>query len=124
MSNKVKIIIGTCLTLGVAIIIGTIIAINNKTYTVTFDSNGGSFVPLLVVKTGKTVSKPDNPTRDGYEFVSWNYNNSEFDFSTIIKEDMTLKAVWKEIAKEVIKYTVTFTVSPTAFESNTLDRSE
>lgn len=110
MSNKVKIIIGTCLTLGVAIIIGTIIAINNKTYTVTFDSNGGSFVPLLVVKTGKTVSKPDNPTRDGYEFVSWNYNNSEFDFSTIIKEDMTLKAVWKEIAKEVIKYTVTFTV--------------
>lgn len=66
------------------------------TYTVTFDSNGGSAVEEIVVRENDVVLAPEAPTRKGYTFVSWQYNGKDYDFTSLITEDTTLKAKWKK----------------------------
>ena len=76
-------------------------------YLVTFDAQGGTPTPdVQMVEEGKTATAPTAaPTRDGYTFVEWQRNNAKYDFiNTKVTEDITLVAVWKEVAK----YTVTF----------------
>lgn len=67
-----------------------------KTYTITFDSNGGSKVDSQTVEENKTVTKPSNPTKSGYTFVNWYYDDSVFDFDTKITKNITLVAQWKK----------------------------
>ena len=70
-----------------------------KTYTVTFESNGGSEVDKAIVSEGKTVAKPANPTRDGYTFAGW-YADKDgtkvWDFDTPVTEEITLYAKWTQ----------------------------
>lgn len=68
-----------------------------KSYTVAFDSNGGSEVSAVVVKDGEKVAKPENPTRDGYVFGAWQLEGKDFDFSSAITADTKLVASWIEI---------------------------
>ncbi len=94
-----------------------------QVYTVLFDSNGGESVSPLKVFNGGKVVKPEDPKRDGYIFVSWMYNDEEFDFNTIISENITLKATWE---KEQVKETTSEnkTVSSTSSSStNTSSKS-
>ena len=66
------------------------------TYTVTFDSNGGSAVEPMQVTAGSLCGEPEVPTREGYIFGGWTYNNNltwYFDSETV-REDVTLKASW------------------------------
>lgn len=65
-------------------------------YTVTFNSNGGSVIESVVVEKGQTVNKPTNPTRKNYEFVSWQLNGKDYDFSKEVTSDITLIAKWKK----------------------------
>ena len=78
-----------------------------KTFTVTFDSDGGSKVESIVVECGKELSLPTNPTKKGYEFVSWVDKNATpiLDKALLTCEDITLKANWKkeETKKEETK---------------------
>ncbi len=71
-----------------------------KTYTVTFNSNGGSKVSSLKAESGKTVSEPKAPVKDGFEFAGW-YSDSglktEFDFSSKITKNITLYAKWNKV---------------------------
>jgi len=71
-----------------------------KTYTVTFNSNGGTNVNSQTIKENSIASKPTNPTRNGYTFLGWYINNNKFDFNTEINQDITLIAQWKEILTE------------------------
>ena len=48
------------------------------TYTVTFNSNGGSNVSSKTVEKDKTVSKPGNPTKSGYKFVEWQIDGKTY----------------------------------------------
>ncbi|WP_054251454.1 InlB B-repeat-containing protein [Neofamilia massiliensis] len=75
-----------------------------KKVKVTFDSNGGSKVEAVEVEKGKTVEKPADPTREGFEFVGWYLGNEKFDFASPVNENITLKAVWSQIepAEELI----------------------
>ena len=73
-------------------------------YKVTFNPNGGSVVESITVKKGEKITKPEDPKRTGYEFVSWKINEEDFDFQTEINENITLTATWK---KEEAKYTST-----------------
>lgn len=71
---------------------------------VTFDSNyEGGDSTAVTVKIGEQVSQPVSPARDGYIFDAW-YTESEcinaFDFSTEIKNSLTLYAGWDEISGE------------------------
>lgn len=69
------------------------------TYTVTFNSNGGSEVEPQTVNAGETATAPTAPTKAGYDFVAW-YSDSElqneFNFETAINADTTLYAGWVE----------------------------
>ena len=74
------------------------------TYTVTFDSDGGSEVPVQTVNAGEKATKPADPTRDGYDFTGWKKDGADFSFDTPINGNITLKAEWKQ--REY--FTVTF----------------
>ena len=67
--------------------------------TISFDTDGGSTIDSIVIKTGDTISKPDTPKKEGYTFKGWYIGEEEFDFSKPITEEITLKAKW-EIAEE------------------------
>ena len=82
-----------------------------KRVKVTFISNGGSNVEAKTVENGKTVSAPAIPTRKGYRFVGWYEEVSEneyklFDFSTPIKDNITLYAQWEEVPVDTYVVTV------------------
>jgi len=73
------------------------------TYTVTFDSDGGSAVASATVTSGAKVTKPADPTKTGYTFAGWYVGETAYDFNTAVTAAVTLKAKWT-----VITYTVTF----------------
>jgi uncharacterized repeat protein (TIGR02543 family) len=69
---------------------------NTKTYNVKFDSNGGTNVKTETIKENSVVSKPTDPTKDGYTFVEWQLDGNTYDFNSKVTSDITLKAKWKE----------------------------
>lgn len=77
--------------------IGVTEQISIPTYTVTFESNGGSDVTVQTVGANATVSKPTDPVRDGYVFIAWYSDSSltqQYDFSAQVTADLTLYAKW------------------------------
>ena len=66
------------------------------TYTVSFNSNGGSGVSSQNVKEGSKATKPSNPTREGYNFSAWQLNGQNFDFNSGITGNITLVAKWNQ----------------------------
>ena len=77
-----------------------------NSYTVTFESNGGSAVPSQSVQYNTPASQPPTPTRDGYTFGGW-YSNAglttAYNFATPVTGPLTLYAKWT-----IINYTVSF----------------
>lgn len=67
------------------------------TYTVTFDSDGGSAVTAQTVESGKTATKPADPTKAGYTFKGWYLGETAYDFATPVTGNITLKAKWEKI---------------------------
>lgn len=70
---------------------------DQKTYTVTFDSNGGSAVPTQTVKSGSMAVAPADPTKEGYTFDGWYCDpalEKPYDFHTNVTADITLYAKW------------------------------
>ncbi len=76
-----------------------------KTFTVTFDSNGGSNVGDKIVVEGTKLVKPKNPTKNNFVFVEWQLNGKTYNFNNVITEDITLKALWED---DVPEFTVSF----------------
>jgi uncharacterized repeat protein (TIGR02543 family) len=84
------------------------------TYTVTFDSNGGTPTPSPItgVVSGNTVTLPAAPTQSGFTFNGWNTaangSGSAFTASTPVTADVTVYAQWT--AEETsTTYTLTYT---------------
>jgi uncharacterized repeat protein (TIGR02543 family) len=76
---------------------------NASAYIVTFDSNGGSFVPSQPVTPGDRATRPSNPTRDGYTFDNWYSDPSlttVYNFSTSVNGNITLYAKWVSNKKD------------------------
>ena len=73
-------------------------------YTVTFDSKGGTEISTQEIEKGSKVTKPTDPTKDGYTFGGW-YSDSfyfyEYDFNDKVLRNLTLHAKWNEIPKTV-----------------------
>ncbi|RSX53379.1 internalin [Bifidobacterium dolichotidis] len=79
---------------------------NSQTFTVTFNSNGGSSVDAQVVAAGSKATMPKAPQRVGYTFVGWftsKLGGSQYDFSQAVTKNLTLYARWTQKS-----YTVTF----------------
>ena len=77
-----------------------------NSYTITFDSAGGSAVSSITAYYGTLISAPANPTRIGYRFLGWDSDIP----SNMPARDMTIAARWS-----INQYTITF---------NTADGSE
>ncbi|PKL19599.1 MAG: hypothetical protein CVV48_17235, partial [Spirochaetae bacterium HGW-Spirochaetae-4] len=93
-----------------------------NTYTVTFNSQGGSAVSSQTVEHGGKVTKPTNPTRIGYTFDGW-YKESgcinAWVFATdTVTANVTLYAKWT-----AIDYTVTFNKNDTAATGTMTDQT-
>ena len=84
-------------------------------YTVTFNTNGGSAVASQTITAGGKVTKPADPTKDGYTFAGW-YKEAEFttafDFANeTINADTTIYAKWNQNAPPTpVTYTLTASV--------------
>lgn len=65
-----------------------------KTFTISFDSNGGTEVSSQTVKDGEKATKPENPTKDGFIFLEWYNGDSVYDFETPVHSNLELKAEW------------------------------
>ena len=102
--NKYLIILGIIAILLIGVIIAFLLIKGNpKEYIVTFDSNGGSSIEAVIVKENEKVTKPKDPTRDGYKFNGWYLNDKSYDFDTKVTENITLKAQWnQEEIKEIV----------------------
>ena len=68
---------------------------NVSYYTVSFDSNGGSYVSSQTVVSGSYASRPANPTRSGYTFDGWYYSGTPYNFNSAVNKNITLSAMWK-----------------------------
>lgn len=109
MDNKKKIILGIgTIVVTVAIVKMFLVLKNNKSYNVTFDTDGGSYEVSQIIKNGNILVKPNDPTKEGYRFVRWELNGKEFDFTLPIEKDISLKAIWEKI--EDVKHKITFNI--------------
>lgn len=69
------------------------------TYTVTFNSNGGSAVDQQITDGNTKAVRPSEPTKDGYVFGGWYTNSeltSEYTFTAPVTQNITLYAKWYE----------------------------
>ena len=70
-----------------------------NSYTITFDTGGGSAIAPITQDYGTTIKAPAAPTKTGYTFMGWNPALP----ATMPAGDMTIKAQWS-----INRYTVTF----------------
>ena len=82
-----------------------------QTYTVTFETSGGSAVDPVTVDAGSTVTKPADPMKSGHNFGGW-YKDSalqtpwNFDADTVTAKTM-LYAKWTRVTSGGHSYIVT-----------------
>ena len=70
-----------------------------NSYTITFDTDGGSAIEPITQGYGTTIKAPTAPTKTGYTFMGWNPALP----ATMPAENMTIKAQWR-----INQYTITF----------------
>ena len=68
---------------------------NYGIHTITFDTDWWTEIGAITGNYWDPIIPPNNPTRTGFEFVWWSPELP----ATIPYDDITLKAVWKEITK-------------------------
>lgn len=69
-------------------------------FTVKFDSDGGSAVNAVTVKSGEKIPEPKSPVKatleKQYAFKGWYYQGEKWDFENdVVTENITLTAKWE-----------------------------
>ncbi len=97
-------------------------------YTVSFNANGHGTAPASqTVAYGKTASKPNDLTADGYTFGGWYTEASctnAYNFSTAVTADITLYAKWTSGKKqESASYDTPYIPAPPMSSSSNAETS-
>lgn len=74
------------------------------TYTVTFNTNGGSEIEAQTVLTGECAIQPENPAKEGYVFEGWYADealNEKYDFSQPVEGNITVYAGWTAMTTRI-----------------------
>ena len=66
-----------------------------NTYTITFDTAGGSEIAPITQDYGTNITAPADPTREGYTFTGWDRDIP----TTMPAENITITAKWKDTEK-------------------------
>ena len=83
-------------------------------YTITFDSKGGSEVAPIKAEAGAQIQSPENPTRNGFEFLGW-FESSDggntlaenaFTVAYMPAKNVTVYAKWAAVSEVGNKYAV------------------
>ena len=69
-----------------------------KTFKVYFNTNGGNSIEPKVVNEWESVGTLPTPTKEGYIFQYWEYENAIYndEMYLILQNDITLNAIWKK----------------------------
>lgn len=72
-------------------------------YTVTFETNGGTYVKPAKYNEGDEIKYPEKTTREGYTFFYWcDENEEQFNFNNPMPaKNITLYAKWQPITYKV-----------------------
>ena len=65
-----------------------------NSYTITFDTAGGSEIASITQDYGTAITVPESPTREGYTFIGWDKAIP----ATMPAENMIITAKWRDIA--------------------------
>ncbi len=90
----------------VPLLLSCVGAESTTTYTLTFNSGGGSAVASQSVESGGKASRPEDPQRAGYRLENWYVDDSfqtVYDFEQSVTESITLYAAWHHKLKSVIE---------------------
>ena len=81
---------------------------NPNTYTINFDSDGGTTVSSKTATYDSKIGTLTNPTKTGYNFAGWYLETESITSESVYKyaKDITLKAKWTEATNT--KYTVNY----------------
>lgn len=92
---------------------------DSNTVTVSFDTDGGTFVAPVTLQKGEKIQKPIC-TKEGYTFANWKIGDEVWLFEqSRVYEDVTLKADWL-----INQYNVKFVdYDGTVLDNQTLDYS-
>ncbi|VEU81099.1 RCC1 domain-containing protein [Haploplasma axanthum] len=129
---KIRKILGV---ISITVFLFFIVACNqNIQFTIYFDSNEGTTVSPITTDGKSTITIPNDPTKDGFEFGGWYWDNNTFNrpftanslLIAPISSNMTVYAKWKLIKVTPTTYEVRFVsnggtyVSPMEVIDNTL----
>jgi uncharacterized repeat protein (TIGR02543 family) len=75
-----------------------------RSFTVSFNTEGGSVVAAQTVNMGETAAWPDSPVRAGYVFDGWFTDGfaNPYDFSVPLTGNIILYARWADLPPEMV----------------------
>lgn len=74
-----------------------------NSYTVTFNSDGGTSIEAVTQTYGTVVEQADDPTKYGYNFVGWMNGEELITFPAALTDNLNLTAKW-----QAVEYTITY----------------
>jgi uncharacterized repeat protein (TIGR02543 family) len=78
---------------------------NIVNYTVTFNTNGGSYIAPQSIESGDVATRPTDPLKTGYTFNGWYaemFFINLYNFNSAVEDNITLYAQWT-LAEEPIE---------------------
>lgn len=88
-----------------------VLKLKRSLYTVTFDADNATedkkseITETTVLYSDQVTAPKTDPVKNGYDFAGWYEGDEKFDFNTLVKRNISLKAKWVE-AEAV--FTITF----------------